>query len=853
VSFLSEVGTDLAEHTSSVIERWTESNSLRTPGSAPRRLKRDNTLRALVGRSAMDPFHLDLRTQGPHALVGGTTGAGKSEFLQTWILGMASSHSPQRVAFLFVDYKGGSAFADCVTLPHSVGLVTDLSPHLVQRALVSLNAELRYREHVLNRKKAKDLLELERRGDPECPPSLVIVVDEFAALVQEVPEFVDGVVNVAQRGRSLGLHLILATQRPAGVIKDNLRANTNLRIALRMADEEDSKDVVGVDTAGTFDPGVPGRAIAKTGPGRLTLFQSGYVGGWTSDTPPPPRVGLATLRFGSTEDWEPPEAPGLDDADEDLGPNDIRRIVTNLQQAALEAGVEPPRKPWLPELAGLYDLAALPLPRRDAELVFGVVDQPDDQAQGVVAFRPDIDGNMAVFGTGGTGKSVFLRTVAISAGLTARGGPCFVYCLDFGARGLSMLEVLPHVGSVIGADDTERTARLLSQLRDAIDERAVRYAAVNAGTIDEYRRLAGRPDEPRVLLLVDGFGAFRNAYEVGPMSKVYDQLQAIAADGRPVGVHVVMSADRLGALPSSLTSSVQTKLALRLANEMDEAMLDVPRDGFGEHPPPGRGFLGGSEIQVAVFGGAADVAAQAAATERLAESMRRAGSAVAPPVERLPELVRLADLPATADGRPTLGVADDTLGPIGFEPSGMFLVAGPARSGRTTAVATVIASLRRVRPDLKFLYIGQRRSPLSQQGWDRRAVGAAEAAEVASELSASWADGGGGAEDWVVVLDGLGDFLNSDADYPLQDLLKVCRANGTLGVADGETSDVTGSWPLLQSIKAPRHGLVLQPDQTDGDTLFRVQFPRMSRADFPEGRGMYVRNGRAHRVQVAVS
>src|SRR6185312_8922072 len=200
----------------------------------------------------------------PHALVGGTTGAGKSEFLQSWVLGMAAAYSPDRLSFLFVDYKGGAAFADCVQLPHTVGLVTDLSPHLVRRALTSLRAELHYREHLLNRKKAKDLLALEREADPEAPPSLVIVVDEFAALAKEVPEFVDGVVDVAARGRSLGLHLILATQRPSGVIKDSLRANTNMRIALRMADVHDSNDILGEDTAAYFSPSIPGRGAAKT-------------------------------------------------------------------------------------------------------------------------------------------------------------------------------------------------------------------------------------------------------------------------------------------------------------------------------------------------------------------------------------------------------------------------------------------------------------------------------------------------------------------------------------------------------------------------------------------------------------
>ena len=310
VMFLSLVGRETAHDPEAVIERWRQNNTIidRSHRERPR-LKQSGNLRAIIGQGASDAMTLDLRSQGPHALVGGTTGAGKSEFLQAWVLGLASAHSPDRVTFLFVDYKGGSAFADCVDLPHCVGLVTDLSPHLVRRALTSLRAELHHREHLFNRKKAKDLLELERRQDPECPPALVLVIDEFAALAGEVPEFVDGVVDIAQRGRSLGIHLILATQRPAGVIKDNLRANTNLRVALRMADESDSKDVVDDPVAASFPASLPGRGIAKTGPGRLTPFQSAYVGGWTStEEVVTADVKAAELRFGSTVEWEPERA-----------------------------------------------------------------------------------------------------------------------------------------------------------------------------------------------------------------------------------------------------------------------------------------------------------------------------------------------------------------------------------------------------------------------------------------------------------------------------------------------------------------------------------------------------------------
>ena len=477
-----------------------------------------------------------------------------------------------------MDYKGGAAFADCVKLPHTVGLVTDLSPHLVRRALASLNAELRYREHILNAKKAKDLLDLQRRGDPECPPSLVIVVDEFAALVQEVPEFVDGVVNVAQRGRSLGLHLILATQRPAGVIKDNLRANTNLRIALRMADESDSTDVLGVPLAAGFSPDIPGRGAAKTGPGRIAGFQTGYAGGWSESAAPPAQLDLGELTFGPGRLWEEPQIVGAA-SDTDLGPSDIERLVQTISVAAGRAEIPLPRKPWLPDLAPTYDLQFLGQ-RRDRELAIGVVDDPDAQQQRTAYFYPDVDGNMAIYGTGGSGKSTLLRTVALAAGITPRSGPCQVYGMDFGSSGLRMLESLPHVGAVVSGDDDERLTRLIRRLKTELDERANRYAAVRAATITEYRDITGQQSEPRILLLVDGLANFRQQYESHAVASIFTVFNQLAADGRPVGIHIVVTADRTASIPSSLRASIQRTVVLRLSDEADYGYLGVAGDAL---------------------------------------------------------------------------------------------------------------------------------------------------------------------------------------------------------------------------------------------------------------------------------
>ena len=853
VAFATLSGPDLMDASDLIVERWLESNSIADrSGTPPRRRSKDNTLRAVIGQSATEPLYLDLRTHGPHALVGGTTGSGKSELLQSWILGMAAAHSPDRVTFLFVDYKGGAAFADCLELPHTVGLVTDLSPHLVRRALVSLNAELRYREHVLARKKVKDLLELERQGDPDAPPSLVIVVDEFAALVHEVPEFVDGVVNVAQRGRSLGLHLILATQRPAGVIKDNLRANTNLRLALRMADEADSSDVLGTPQAASFDPGVPGRAIVKTGPGRLVPFQAAYAGGWTTNEPPRPTIIIDELRFGAGARWDEPEAAAsLQSADP--GPNDIRRLVTSIGEAAHKAAIPAARKPWLAELAPVYDLAELPTTRTDAELVFGVRDDPDLQDQPVLAFQPDRDGNLAIYGTGGSGKSTLLRTLAVAAGFTVRGGPCQVYGLDFGARGLHMLEELPHVGSIIGGDDPERVARLLRQLRQTMDERAVRYAKAKASTITEYRALAGAPNEARILLLLDGLSAFRQAYELGEQAKLFDVLASLASDGRPTGIHVVLTADRFGAVPSGLSSTLQRRLSLRLADEMDYTFLGAPSDGLTPDSPPGRGFLDGAELQVAVLGGTANVAQQAAAVARLGRSMRKAGVPDAPPVRRLVDSVRLAELPRAVENLPVLGISESALEPQSFKPGGTFVIVGPPGSGRTTAVATVMTALHRWRPDARLIYLCKKRSPLAGfLGWTEVASTPEEILAATARLVGQMADEPPGAPPLAVFVEGIVDHLNGPTDGPLQSLAKACLNNDHMFVSDGESSSLSGAWPLLQAARASRCGLALQPDQTDGTSVFRTNFPRLNRADFPPGRGILVAGGRTEVVQLAL-
>ena len=235
--------------------------------------------RAVLGMTADGVVEIDLVRDGPHALIAGTTGAGKSELLRTLVAAMAASNSPDDLTFVLIDYKGGSTFDACADLPHTVGVVTDLDDRLAERALVSLEAELRRRERLLRAVGADDLDAFRAAGGDRPLPRLVVVIDEFAALAADLPGFLPSLVGIAQRGRSLGIHLVLATQRPTGVVSDEIRANTNLRIALRLQDRADAVDIVGVADPASFPRGVPGRAMLRLGAGETVVFQTAHSSG----------------------------------------------------------------------------------------------------------------------------------------------------------------------------------------------------------------------------------------------------------------------------------------------------------------------------------------------------------------------------------------------------------------------------------------------------------------------------------------------------------------------------------------------------------------------------------------------
>ena len=324
-------------------------------------------LSALAGSTGEHPIALDLVDDGPHAIVGGTTGSGKSELLVSWVLGMASERSPALVSFLFVDFKGGAAFDPLLALPHAVGVITDLDAEQSLRALTSLGAELRRRERELAR---HGLRSIDDRASSPPFPRLVVVVDEYAALVETHTGLHAVFADIAARGRSLGVHLILCTQRPAGVVRDGILANCALRISLRVMVAADSTAVLGTDAAAALPARPLGRALVS------------FAGA------PPREFQVARSAL-----------------------DDITRIARRWSSA------DRPSPPWLPPLAAVIPLASVD-GGPDAGIPFGLEDLPEQQAQRPARFRPAEQGSLLVIGGPRAGKSTTLAALAAAQSLT---------------------------------------------------------------------------------------------------------------------------------------------------------------------------------------------------------------------------------------------------------------------------------------------------------------------------------------------------------------------------------------------------------------------------------------------------
>jgi S-DNA-T family DNA segregation ATPase FtsK/SpoIIIE len=799
-------------------------------------------LRSTLGVGTQGAFSIDLRNDGPHALIAGTTGSGKSELLRTLVAAAAANAPPNRLSFLLIDYKGGAAFAPCASLPHVVDVVSDLDEHLAERALVSLDAELKRRERILAESGARDLLELQRRNPDIAPPVLVIAVDEFAKLRDEVPAFVDGVVDIAQRGRSLGVHMVLAAQTLRNAFTPAIRANTNLRIALRVSEESESDDMIASPAAARIPSGehYRGRAFARTGHGELREFQAAYVSG-RSEPAQQRRLEIRAFDLGGAQP-APRERSGAADSDTD---NDLTALGAAAREAQEHMGLVMPPPPWLPMLPTLLNLDTLAADAsQHGRVAVGLIDLPHLQRQDPLIIDLATAGHVVVFGAAGSGKTTLLTTTALALARNATADALAIYGLDAGSGRLAALEKLPHCGGVVRADDEERVERLFRLLLRQIERRGVRDS-----TADGESTAAPLT----TVLILDDLGSFAHEYDRPGFGSPYEMLARVLSSGRAAGVHVILSASRRGALPSALAAHVGQRLVLRMPTDDDLISLGLDAKTVrGARLPAGRGFTQESmEFQVAVPAHGDEIVPLSEA----ASSIPWQSATTLARIDVLPTEVRRDALErASGADRVPLGVSNEHLGIATVDLTDMhYLVVGPYRSGRSTALATLAAGLRDADSSAQLHLLAPRRSPLRELDvWTQQATTVEACTEAVASLLRSVESGELDGRSVYVFVDDGGELNEASVVSSLERIVRVARDGSLRVIAAVETTAARGfglGW--VRELRKEGHGLLLQPDlSSDGDIL-SAGLPRRLATPLSPGRGFAISRGTAELVQVA--
>ena len=859
-----------------------------------------------IGEKSGGPLMLDLTdtSHGPHGLVAGTTGSGKSELLQSLIAALAITHHPHLINFVLVDFKGGSAFKDFENIPHTVGMVSDLHGRLAERALVALKSELKRREHILQDAKAVNIAQYQamRARDPKAlapMPSLLIIIDEFAELAKELPDFMGGLISVVQKGRSLGVHLILATQRPAGVVSANIWSNVKFRICLRVASVEDSREMLGRSDAALLPHNLPGRGYFQVGAEIFEQFQVARVAGTFQPAVPKEakqQGEIAELtraghihNIGSSRSSK--RAAGGDDRTE------LQVLMEKMEpfRESLGAALFRPWPDPLPSSIALSELLrqagkpSLDGTHWEAKPAFGwlnapvgMLDLPAEQKQEVLML--DLlryGGHMMIAGSAGTGKSFLLRTIVTALASTHSPADLNFYLIDFGGQAMRVFEKLPHVGGVFTSADSDRIKRLFRKLRGVIEERKVLFREQRVDSFQAYQNRASAAGQqqsllPGIVVIIDRFAEFRSVHE----NDMAD-LITFAREGRTYGVHLIVATDRPSAVPGNLAGNLELRYSLRLSDSNDSLYFLGKGDAATLDPSiPGRGLRRGrglTEFQTAlpVAGDSDEEQGQLleAFSARAAQAWR---GPVGEPIQLLPEYISLPDVltQVSANGKPNkveglrvpLGLDDLALRPVWGElapDTQHFMVAGAAGSGKTALLRTWLLGLAQnyTPAEVQIYMLDLRRTARALRslphvrGYADNELRLAEVMEALKkelldrvQKLSSGAYSKGLPTPLVLAMDDY-ELLAALPKNPAADLKDIARQSRDIGLhllVSGTTTDLGKSFdPIVTQLKAGRYGMVMSGDPQEAPIL------GVKLGDLPPGRGYLVQRNSRNLMQVA--
>lgn len=833
--------------------------------------KTPRSTRALIGVGLAGPIAVDLARDGPHAVIAGTTGSGKSELLQTLILSLASVNRPDALNFVLVDYKGGSAFAECEKLPHTVGLVTNLDAHETQRALHSLEAEINRREKILTQIGFSDVESVWQR-DPNLATEnrlarLVLAIDEFAELKAELPDFVNGLVRIARLGRSLGIHLILATQRPSGVMTAEMQSNMNLRIALRVLDAADSIDVLGSPDAANISSSEPGRAyIRQENGGPPLLFQTARVSFQQPmlSTADSVKMLVHPLPWSALGEPLSRVEPKRSDRDTQGSQTDLHFLVAQLIHASDVLQIRVNASPWLKPLPEMLELSALPSKQADQSGIFlGCEDLPSRQAQRSVCWNPHNDSHFLLIGGSRSGRTSTLRVVVAQLAQEFASHTLHFYLVDYGSGELLPADGVQHCGAYLVSGETERFLRLIDRLLLEAEQRKKFFSLSAVGEINTQRLEAKDPKDrlPFIVVIIDGWDRIASHMQMEEMFLLREKISQLLREGHSLGIRFLISGDR-GLITDRIFSLVHDKYFFPLADRDDYRSAGLSVRTLPLSHSPGRVY-GGSpirEIQMALLVAPSSSETEGQAFRRILTDVRSRQASL-PSRELLPRPFRIDGLPASIalneslalppffDSKPeknggiTVAVFGNELARmvVDWSAAAGLLVMGEAKTGRSMALAMITEQLAHRGDPVCVLAT---RTSVLQQRADSLKLPLCRTIE---EFILFCSQKNFSTTRLTVVIDDIDLITEKVADEFFSETNQECAY---LISCTPEHAGKTFRGPL-SLLKKRRQGLFLSPaSQTYGSQIFGVPLPKLSRDAAIPGRATVLWNGTYQTGQV---
>ncbi|MCM1497817.1 MAG: type VII secretion protein EssC [Clostridium sp.] len=681
-----------------ILERWKKNES-------------HKSLAVPLGVRAKEDYvqlNLHEKAHGPHGLVAGTTGSGKSEIVQSYILSLAVNFHPYEVGFLLIDYKGGGMANLFKDLPHLLGTITNLDGSESMRAMASIKSELARRQRIFSQYDVNHinaynkLFKLGKATEPI--PHLFLISDEFAELKKEQPDFMTELVSAARIGRSLGIHLILATQKPSGVVDDQIWTNSKFKLALKVQDEGDSKEIIKTPDAAFITQA--GRAYLQVGNNEIyELFQSAWSGAAFSEDEEEQEVDdrvYLVNDLGQGELLNQDLSSSIDG--KQIKSTQLDVIVKHINELFKSEGLEKVKSPWLPSLEQMIVSPYISIEQVcdvsgfdtiDLTVALGLVDIPEQQKQVEYSIDFQEEGNLSVFGSSGFGKTFVLSTIIMGLALKNSAKNMNFYIWDFGNSGLIQYKKLPHTADYMSLDNLDKMEKFVKIIQDELKHRKRLFADASAMNFNMYNQLA-KDNLPAIVIVIDNYDVIRELE-----MDLEEFLTQLTRDGVSLGIYVVATATRFGAIRYTVQNNFKNKISLFMYDSSDIQSV-VGRTQYPLGEIKGRGLVkleNVNQLQMYTVADSHDLLTYMDTVKQYVEGVDNAYTGVRPKeIPMLPDELTRSGFAAYIQDHDSrmvpIGLNEETV-EVEYIDLSLYkqIIIGPSQSGRTNLLKVILDNI----------------------------------------------------------------------------------------------------------------------------------------------------------------